>query len=109
MSRTMLLCAFIAAALLSLNAPSALANTRYGYNADFSENPWINRAMPRRSVAEVAKSPAKKTKKARKAKQKGSSFQQVAKAAEGAFQSGIASYYWQPQKVASGGWFNPKP
>lgn len=24
-----------------------------------------------------------------------------------AFQSGIASYYWQPQRVASGGWFNP--
>jgi len=23
------------------------------------------------------------------------------------FQSGIASYYWQPQRVASGGWFNP--
>lgn len=22
--------------------------------------------------------------------------------------SGKASYYWQPQKVASGGWFNPK-
>ncbi len=23
------------------------------------------------------------------------------------FQSGVASYYWQPQRVASGGWFNP--
>lgn len=23
------------------------------------------------------------------------------------YQSGIASYYWQPQRVASGGWFNP--
>ncbi len=23
------------------------------------------------------------------------------------FGSGIASYYWQPQRVASGGWFNP--
>lgn len=21
--------------------------------------------------------------------------------------SGLASYYWQPQRVASGGWFNP--
>lgn len=27
--------------------------------------------------------------------------------ASSAYQSGIASYYWQPQKVASGGWFNP--
>ena len=25
----------------------------------------------------------------------------------GGYQSGIASYYWQPQRVASGGWFNP--
>lgn len=23
------------------------------------------------------------------------------------YQTGIASYYWQPQRVASGGWFNP--
>ncbi len=23
------------------------------------------------------------------------------------YQTGVASYYWQPQKVASGGWFNP--
>jgi peptidoglycan lytic transglycosylase len=26
----------------------------------------------------------------------------------GVFQSGIASHYWQPQKLASGGWFNPR-
>jgi rare lipoprotein A len=26
---------------------------------------------------------------------------------EGAPVAGIASYYWQPQRVASGGWFNP--
>lgn len=25
----------------------------------------------------------------------------------GSAQSGIASFYWQPQRVASGGWFNP--
>jgi rare lipoprotein A len=25
----------------------------------------------------------------------------------GSGESGFASYYWQPQKVASGGWFNP--
>jgi len=23
------------------------------------------------------------------------------------YQTGIASFYWQPQRVASGGWFNP--
>jgi rare lipoprotein A (peptidoglycan hydrolase) len=25
----------------------------------------------------------------------------------GGGESGVASYYWQPQRVASGGWFNP--
>jgi rare lipoprotein A len=25
----------------------------------------------------------------------------------GSMQSGVASYYWQRQRVASGGWFNP--
>jgi rare lipoprotein A len=28
-------------------------------------------------------------------------------AGSGAGESGMASYYWQPQKVAAGGWFNP--
>ena len=28
-------------------------------------------------------------------------------AASGGGYSGMASYYWQPQRVASGGWFNP--
>ena len=27
--------------------------------------------------------------------------------ASGGGSSGMASYYWQPQRVASGGWFNP--
>jgi rare lipoprotein A (peptidoglycan hydrolase) len=31
-----------------------------------------------------------------------------AKASGGSYQSGIASYYWQPQPVASGGRFNPE-
>jgi len=34
---------------------------------------------------------------------------QMALATQGASggSSGVASYYWQPQRVASGGWFNP--
>lgn len=28
-------------------------------------------------------------------------------ASSGGGHSGMASYYWQPQRVASGGWFNP--
>ncbi|MGD9785224.1 MAG: septal ring lytic transglycosylase RlpA family protein [Hyphomicrobiaceae bacterium] len=44
-----------------------------------------------------------KPKKAYKSKSSGSSY-------SGGYSggtSGMASYYWQPQKVASGGWFNP--
>lgn len=29
------------------------------------------------------------------------------RASSGRALSGLASYYWQPQRVASGGWFNP--
>lgn len=29
------------------------------------------------------------------------------RAARGSGQNGVASYYWEPQRVASGGWFNP--
>lgn len=31
----------------------------------------------------------------------------VASGGSGGGTSGLASYYWQPQRVASGGWFNP--
>ncbi len=31
----------------------------------------------------------------------------AARASRGGSLSGLASYYWQPQRVASGGWFNP--
>lgn len=31
----------------------------------------------------------------------------VASGDSGGGSSGVASYYWQPQRVASGGWFNP--
>jgi rare lipoprotein A len=31
----------------------------------------------------------------------------VSRAGDSSLGGGIASYYWQPQRVASGGWFNP--
>lgn len=44
-------------------------------------------------------------KQATKPKSKSTSTASVYSGGSG--QSGMASYYWQPQKVASGGWFNP--
>ena len=35
------------------------------------------------------------------------SYSQKSTGYSGGGASGIASYYWQPQRVASGGWFNP--
>jgi rare lipoprotein A len=42
-------------------------------------------------------------------RRRGKSFSsaRVAASAGGGGSSGLASYYWQPQRVASGGWFNP--
>lgn len=48
-----------------------------------------------------AKPSTKKTYTAKKTKKSYSS------ASSGGSYSGMASYYWQPQRVASGGWFNP--
>ncbi|MCH9766133.1 MAG: septal ring lytic transglycosylase RlpA family protein [Alphaproteobacteria bacterium] len=54
-----------------------------------------------------------KAKSAYKAKKKSYSKRKYAKRTSkkrysgGGRTSGIASYYWQPQRVASGGWFNP--
>ncbi len=44
---------------------------------------------------------AKQTASYKKHKSSGSSY------SGGGSYSGMASYYWQPQRVASGGWFNP--
>ncbi len=55
----------------------------------------------KKSKAYKAKS-AKKYKTYKKVKKTYTS-----KSYSGSNYSGIASYYWQPQRVASGGWFNP--
>lgn len=55
--------------------------------------------------AKASKS-AKKT--AYKASKKQKSYDYADSGSSGGYTlSGKASYYWQPQKVASGGWFNP--
>lgn len=46
------------------------------------------------------------SKKYRKYAKKGKSYKKRRYSGGGSLH-GIASYYWQPQRVASGGWFNP--
>ncbi len=48
----------------------------------------------------------KAPKRAKHAQHKGKHRNYAAASGSGAF-NGKASYYWQPQRVASGGWFNP--
>ena len=57
---------------------------------------------PRR-ITESRAVAAKPTRRAARTRQR-----EARSAPVGTTLSGIASYYWQPQKVASGGWFNPR-
>ncbi len=64
-------------------------------------------------AAACAKAHKHATKKAsyKKASYKKASYKKASKksysVASGGSYSGMGSYYWQPQRVASGGWFNP--
>lgn len=57
----------------------------------------------------AAKSAARKNvkKRVRTSKVTRSSKKRYSANSGGGRHSGLASYYWQPQRVASGGWFNP--
>jgi len=111
--RASLRAALAALALGAFAVPSAQADWR-----DSIYGPGLAPAAQPTSYvpAPVAKAPAK-SKQASKSKSKSKSNSLVQQASLpststwsgsiGGTQSGIASYYWQPQRVASGGWFNP--
>jgi rare lipoprotein A (peptidoglycan hydrolase) len=108
--------AYVRAALAALAfgafaVPSAQADWR-----DSIYGPGIApAAQPTSYVPAAAPKPTAKPKQASKSKSKSNSLVQQASLPStstwtgsiGGTQSGIASYYWQPQRVASGGWFNP--
>lgn len=69
-------------------------------------------AAPRRAPKVAAAAPSdedRPQKRSRTAKAESGSVGRgsVASGDTGGGSSGVASYYWQPQRVASGGWFNP--
>ena len=59
------------------------------------------KAYKKSSTKKVAYKKAKKSYSYKSSKKKSYSV------ASGSSYSGMGSYYWQPQRVASGGWFNP--
>ena len=65
---------------------------------------WPSSAFVGQTYEQMARSSQPKaTKKARKSSTK----EYAAAGSLGGGSVGIASFYWQPQRVASGGWFNP--
>lgn len=110
MKRTLLaLCATMLLAGLALGASPASA---YVGDYDFSNRTERASAAERRSAArssrasrQVASSDDRVERTTRRRGRANSAMESLT--GGGMRSSGIASYYWQPQRVASGGWFNP--
>jgi rare lipoprotein A len=72
------------------------------------------KSAPRAAASRAASKPAPKAEEVAYSssdeeapQRKGRRSQPVSTSSASGGESGIASYYWQPQRVASGGWFNP--
>jgi rare lipoprotein A len=94
-----------AAARWSCNGPEFVCGaTGSAASATADERPARRSAKNTRRATAAAEAPAKATKPAKRAARvrasddEGSGYRTL---------TGKASYYWQPQRVASGGWFNP--
>ncbi|HEX4893498.1 MAG TPA: septal ring lytic transglycosylase RlpA family protein [Hyphomicrobiaceae bacterium] len=73
---------------------------------------WPASAFEKSSGETSARSAGSKSRRAeattsRRTKSARSSNRAAVAAASGGGSTGMASYYWPPQRVASGGWFNP--
>ncbi len=90
----------------------------YGWPTSYGAgNEWIGGNVGRGDNGFVSEPSARGKRAVRKGKAardasapRGSRRVSAAARSGGSFvggQSGVASYYWQPQRVASGGWFNP--
>jgi rare lipoprotein A len=73
--------------------------------------PRVARAAPRRETVEVEAAPRRRATRSNSGRYEvaslGSAPVAYSGGSSGGGSVGIASYYWQPQRVASGGWFNP--
>jgi rare lipoprotein A len=101
------LAAVAVAAMISTAAPAAAKWTCEG--PEYVCGSASSAAAPStasKSATKKAKATSQQASYDKPAKAKKKSYYSEA-SSSGANYSGKASYYWQPQKVASGGWFNP--
>jgi rare lipoprotein A len=117
MKRALLSALGAMAAVVLLAIPASASS--YGWPTSYGQNEWMGGSFGRKSddyTSETRSRGNRAEKKSRGTREasapRGKRRTQVAaRESGGSFfgggQSGIASYYWQPQRVASGGWFNP--
>ncbi len=99
-------CALVAFAAFGIfSGTAAQAGWKQQVLGPFSATPKA-RPITARPASRQAK---RKVRRTRVAKRRASAQRRAARrsANRGRQLSGLASYYWQPQRVASGGWFNP--
>lgn len=99
-----------------IQAPSARADWREAISGAYANSPSYQAPAPQERVVTKGAKTAKSAKATKTAKGKRQGVVQQAsftstgtwtKSLGSTSQTGIASYYWQPQRVASGGMFNP--
>lgn len=96
----------LVAALFALVGLFASIGTAAAYGPD---NDWLGSAFSSSDSASQARgrSGSRGLRLARSEQRAARHRESLPSLSGGSFQSGIASYYWQPQRTASGGWFNP--
>lgn len=99
-----------------ISTPSAHADWRDGFGSHAMFKGDVRAARPYVAAPQAEKPVAAKPKRTANAPKKPDLVQKAsltssagtwAGSVGGAQLTGKASYYWQPQRVASGGWFNP--
>ena len=114
--QTLLKSALGALLVVAMALPATAAS--YGWPASHGDNDWMKDSIGRGGQGEAAATvrPGKGNRASSQPRDRDPATPQGKRrlpavssddAGTGRGQSGIASYYWQPQRVASGGWFNP--
>lgn len=95
----------LVAALVALVGLVSSLGTAQAYGTD---NDWLGSAFTRTERGSEARAKSgTRTRVARSEARASRSQASLPSLTGGSSQSGVASYYWQPQRLASGGWFNP--
>jgi rare lipoprotein A len=98
-------------ALFTGLATSAQASWKGSVFGDHTTSVTVspNRAYARKSESRRATRSTRRATSSRRTARRSTSVRRTSSrsARRGGSLRGLASYYWQPQRVASGGWFNP--